>query len=55
MEIQPKDPSKKHFLASLAKSLVRISACGSLFYGDLQTAAILLVVAELLGIAEELV
>jgi hypothetical protein len=45
----------KHRLISFVKSGLRITACGFLAYYDLQIAAILLIIAELLGIAEELV
>ena len=51
----PKDPSKGHFYVSLVKSVLRIGAGGSLLYGSLLVAGILLIVAELLGILEELV
>lgn len=47
--------AQKHKAISLVKSVLRLVACGFLAYYDLQTAAILLAVAELLGIAEELV
>ena len=55
MEIQPKDPSKGHFYASLAKSALRIVAGGCLAYGLLVHAGGLLIIAEALGIIEELV
>jgi hypothetical protein len=45
----------KHRAISFAKSGLRIAACYFLAYYDLQIAAGLLLVAELLGIAEELV
>ena len=45
----------KHRTISFIKSSLRIAACYFLAYYDLQIAAGLLVVAELLGIAEELV
>jgi hypothetical protein len=44
-----------HRNISLAKSALRIAACYFLAYYDLQIAAGLLLTAELLGIAEELV
>jgi hypothetical protein len=47
--------AKKHKAISLAKSALRIVACYFLAYYDFQYAAILLAVAEVLGIAEELV
>lgn len=55
MEVQPKDPSKGHFYISLVKSVVRIGAGGCLIFGDLFFAGFLLIFAEILGIAEELV
>jgi hypothetical protein len=45
----------KHKAISLVKSGLRIAACYFLAYYDLQIAAILLGIAEVLGIAEELV
>ena len=47
--------AKKHKYVSFAKSAIRIIACGFLAYYEIQTAAILFAVAELLGVAEELV
>lgn len=55
MEIQPKDPSRAHFWASMIKSINRIAACAVLYQGNLQLAAILLFTAEMIGIAEEIV
>ena len=55
MEIQPKDPSKKHFYVSLVKSIVRIGAGGCLIVGNLFFAGFLLIFAEILGIVEEIV
>jgi hypothetical protein len=54
MSIQPKDPSRRHFYISIVKSVIRIGAGGFLIFGDLGVAGTLLIVAELLGIAEEL-
>jgi hypothetical protein len=45
----------KHRTISFIKSGLRIATCYFLAYYDLQIAAGLLLVAELLGIAEELV
>jgi len=45
----------KHKVISLVKSGLRLVACYFLAYYDLQYAAILLGLAEMLGIAEELV
>jgi hypothetical protein len=47
--------AKKHKYVSFAKSAIRIVACGFLAYYEIQTAAILFAVAELLGVAEEIV
>jgi hypothetical protein len=55
IEIQPKDTSRGHFYVSLAKSAIRILAGISLIYGSVFTAGVLLIVAEMLGIVEELV
>ena len=55
MNIQPKDPSKNHFYVSLVKSGLRIAAGGFLLTANVFLAGVLLIGAELLGIAEELV
>jgi hypothetical protein len=64
MEIQPKDPSKGHFYVSLVKSFMRIAAGITLVLAGhdfvlmaswLMVAGGLFMVAELLGISEELV
>ena len=47
--------ARKHKYISFAKSGLRIVACGFLAYYDVQIAAGLFLLAELLGIAEELV
>lgn len=47
--------AKKHKYVSFLKSAIRIVACGFLAYYEVQTAAILFALAEVLGIAEELV
>ena len=44
-----------HLNVSLVKSLVRIAAAFALIDASLVTAGVLLIVAEILGIAEELV
>ena len=53
--------SKRHFLISIFKSILRLGACYGLWIvgtnlGEpvLQTSAIFLAIAEVLGIAEEL-
>jgi hypothetical protein len=58
MKIQPKDTSRGHFLVSLVKSFVRIVAGTGLLLGGTGWIAVAggaLIVAELLGILEELV
>jgi hypothetical protein len=45
----------KHRIISFVKSGLRIVACGFLAYYEIQIAACLFLLAELLGIAEELV
>jgi hypothetical protein len=55
MEVQPKDTSKGHFYVSLAKSALRIVAGGNLVVGNLWMAGIFLILAEVLGVVEELV
>jgi hypothetical protein len=55
IDIQPKDTSKGHFYVSLAKSVLRITAGGALISGFIVHAGVLLIVAEVLGIVEELV
>jgi len=45
----------RHKLISIAKSLIRIAAFLSLIMSDMLLAGVLLIIAELLGIAEELV
>jgi hypothetical protein len=44
-----------HFKISMIKSALRIIAGGNLVLGNLVLAGIFLIVAELLGIAEEIV
>ena len=55
MEVQPKDPSKKHFYVSLVKSGLRIVAGATLVAGNFYIAGWLLISAELLGNLEEIV
>jgi hypothetical protein len=54
MDIQPKDTSRRHFYISIAKSFIRFGAGGFLIAGDLVTAGVLIILAEILGILEEL-
>jgi hypothetical protein len=55
IEVQPKDTSKGHFYVSLVKSAIRIVAGGCLITGNLLMAGYCLIIAEMLGIVEELV
>lgn len=55
INIQPRDPSRRHFYVSLVKSVVRIAAGGSLIYGAIAFAGIAFIFAELLGVVEEIV
>jgi hypothetical protein len=52
---QPRDPNKKHFYISIIKSTLRIGACAiALYTGSIVWLASGFLIAELLGIAEEL-
>jgi hypothetical protein len=55
IEIQPKDTSKGHFYVSIVKSAVRVAAGVFLIQGNLLAAGSLLILAEVLGVVEELV
>jgi hypothetical protein len=55
MEIQPKDTSHGHFYVSVCKSAVRIAAGSALIMGSLAVCGWLLILAEILGIVEEVV
>jgi len=55
MEVQPKDTSKGHFYVSLLKSALRIGAGVALWHSMFMMSAALFIVAELLGVLEELV
>lgn len=55
LNIQPKDTSKGHFYVSIVKSAVRIAAGASLIMGAFVVTGALLIIAEVLGIVEELV
>jgi hypothetical protein len=55
LKIQPKDTSKGHFCVSLVKSAVRIAAGIALIMGLLAIAGGLFIVAEFLGVLEEVV
>jgi hypothetical protein len=51
--MENKDPSKKHFYISLVKSVVRASSGVALLGGNISIAGFLLIIAEVLGVAEE--
>jgi hypothetical protein len=55
MEIQPQDTSRGHFYVSIIKSFVRIFAGMALINNSLVIAGVSFIIAELLGIVEELV
>jgi hypothetical protein len=55
IDIQPKDTSRGHFYVSMVKSALRIFAGGCLAYGFFVHAGGLLILAEILGIVEEMV
>ena len=55
MNIQPRDPSKGHFYVSLTKSGIRIVAGAMLITGNILMAGVCLIMAEVLGVVEELV
>jgi len=55
IEVQPKDTSRGHFYVSLVKSALRIVAGVFLIDGNFYVAGSLLILAEGLGIIEELV
>ena len=55
IDIQPKDTSRGHFYVSLVKSAIRIVAGGCLITGNLLMAGVCLILAEVLGVVEELV
>lgn len=43
-----------HFWTSMFKSAIRIVACYTLFKGQIATASILLIIAEIIGVIEEI-
>ncbi len=51
---QKESNSKKHFYISIVKSGFRLGACYCLFTSNLMGSAVLLAIAEVLGIIEEL-
>ena len=55
IEVQPRDTSRGHFYVSLVKSALRIVAGVFLIDGNFYVAGSLLILAEGLGVIEELV
>ena len=55
INVQSKDTSKGHFYVSLAKSALRVVAGGNLVLGNLFWAGTFLILAEVLGVVEEIV
>lgn len=55
INIQPKDTSRGHFYVSLVKSAIRIVAGACLIGGNLLMAGVCLIMAEVLGVVEEIV
>jgi hypothetical protein len=55
IEVQPRDTSRGHFYVSLVKSILRIGAGSAIIMGQLEVGGFLLILAEFLGILEELV
>ena len=54
-QVNAKDPGRGHFSVSMVKSVLRIAAGIGLIFGSLTFCGIMLVLAEALGILEELV
>lgn len=55
IDIQPKDTSKGHFYVSIVKSFIRIGAGCWLMTGNFLMAGVCLILAEILGVVEEIV
>lgn len=55
LEVQPKDTSRGHFYVSVLKSAVRIAAGVTLIAAGLALPGWLFILAEVLGIVEEVV
>ena len=54
-QVNAKDPGRGHFWVSMVKSVLRIAAGIGLIFGSLTFCGIMLILAEVLGIVEELV
>ena len=56
LDVAGKDPGKGHFIISIVKSAIRIVGCLALiFTGSLFAAGVTFLIAEVLGILEEIV
>jgi len=55
LKVNSKDPGRGHFWVSMIKSVLRIAAGIGLIFGSLTFCGIMLILAEALGILEELV
>lgn len=55
IEVEPKDTSRGHFYVSIMKSAIRIGAGAALIMGAFVLTGWLLILAEILGIVEEIV
>lgn len=55
ISIQPKDTSRGHFYVSIVKSIIRIGAGCWLMTGNFLMAGVCFILAEVLGIVEEVV
>ena len=53
--MQPKESkTTRHFTYSIIKSIFRLAAAASLYFGEIEATACFFAVAEVLGILEEL-
>lgn len=55
LNVQPRDTSRGHFYVSIVKSGMRVAAGIKLLAGDVFGAGVFLIIAEVLGVIEELV
>ena len=55
LEVQSKDTNRGHFYVSLVKSVLRIGAGAAFILAHIEIGGFLLILAEFLGILEELV
>lgn len=54
INVRPKDTSNRHFYVSIVKSTIRIVAAGCLISGNFTFAGAGFILAEMLGIVEEM-